>query len=149
MKKLSSLLLFIIGVSFFASAQNTMKLRYPNCELVNADITKNSKGIKTFEITTQEDFDKYFKLADDSKINFESSMVLAAIVGEDKADKFVKIDAASFISSKARSLYVRFDIRDEAQTNFAKFCVVVIQKPNYKKVYFMKGKYYNMAISGE
>lgn len=149
MKK--SLLLFVATFCLvvFSFAQNTMKLRYPKCDLVSESVRQETKGIKLFEITTQEEFDKYFKITDDSKINFETSMVLAAIVGKDKDDKFVQIDAASFISTKASSLYVRYDIRDEEQTNFSKYSVVVVQKPNYKKVLFMKGKLYNMAISGE
>ncbi len=149
MQKLILSFVLILVIISFTNAQNTMKLRFPKCELANAEVSKNTKGVKTFEITTQEDFDKYFKISDGSKINFESSMVLAAIVGGDKADKFVQVDAASFISSKARSLYVRYDVRDKEETNFLKFCVAVVQKPNYKKVLFMKGKFYNMAISGE
>ena len=149
MKK--SVVLFLLSFLFTITvfAQNTLKLRYPKCEIANADVAANTKGIKLFEITTQEEFDKYFKITDESKINFETNMVLAAIVGADKEDKFVQIDAASFISTKARSIFVRYDVRDKEETNFYKFSVVVIQKPNYKKVAFMKGKFYNMAISGE
>lgn len=149
MKRVVVLFTLIMSVTFTSNGQNTMKLRYPKCELANADVVKNTKGIKVFEITTKEEFDKYFILPDSGKINFETNMVLAAIVGEDKEGKFVQIDAASYISSKARSLYVRYDVRDKEETNFYKFCVAVIQKPNYKKVSFLKGKFYNMAISGE
>jgi hypothetical protein len=139
----------LFGAVYGSSAQNTMKLRYPSCALVNETVRSEVKGIKTFEITTQEEFDKYFTLTDDTKINFETDMVLAAIVGTDKDDKFIHIDAASFISSKARSLYVRYDIRDEEQVKYAKYSAVVVKRPNYKKVFFMKGKFYNMAISGD
>ena len=149
MKKALFLWTIVLGCLMTSFAQNTLKLRFHKCELANADVAKNTKGIKTFEITTQEEFDKDFKITDDTKINFESSLVLAAIVGEDKTDKFTQIDAASFISTKARSVYVRYDIRDKEETNFSKFSVAVVQKPNYKKVIFMKGKFYNMAISGE
>ncbi|MBK9328362.1 MAG: hypothetical protein IPM95_03390 [Sphingobacteriales bacterium] len=148
MKKSALLLTILFGMFVLSYAQNTMKLRYPKCELTSAAVSAETKGIKTFEITTQEEFDKYFKLTDGNTINFENNMVLAAIVGDDEADKYIQVDAASFISSKARTVYVRYDIREQQDKNYSKFSVAVIQKTNYKKVLFLKGKKYNMAISG-
>lgn len=148
MKKSALFLLLLSGILVLSFAQNTMKLRYPKCELSSASVSAEIKGVSTFEITTQEEFDKYFKLTDGSSINFENNMVLAAIVGDNEADKYVQVDAASFISSKARTVYVRYDVKDQPDKNYSKFSVAVVQKTNYKKVIFLKGKKYNMAISG-
>lgn len=139
---LSFILLF--GSGMLAKAQVTVKLRYPKCELVSPDEATQSKNVQTLVISSQEEFDKHFRITDGSTIDFSANIVLAAFVGSDKADKFIEINAAQFIP-QGRSLNVRYDINNEVQGSCGKYCVVVIHKPDYKHINFLKGKLYKMS----
>lgn len=145
------LFFFILTVLFSVSgfSQLSLKLKYPKCDLVSKSILSESKENRTMLITTQEEFDKYFKITDDSKINFETSSVLAVILGSDNKDKYIYIDAASFVAEN-RKLIVRWDYKNDYFRNTnsdditGEYCVAVIQRMDIKKVKFLKAAAYGI-----
>lgn len=146
MKKII-LLTMILG--FFSSplfSQARLKLTYPKCDIVSENIFNGVKKFKTFTIETQADFDQYFKLKEGvAPIDFSKNIVLAGLIGEGNEAKFIKIDAATF-DAKSKFMNVRFDIDDAKEEGNGKFCVVVVAKSfNFKKVVFLRGKFYNMS----
>ena len=139
------LLLALTGLFTATSfAQMTVVIKYPKCEVKSQSVFNDIKGNKTFTITTQAEFDKYFKLTDENeKINFSKKMVLAGLIGVDEPKDYIEINAAAY-NAKGKTLYVRYDIKDEKMEDNAKFCVAVVTKADdFKKVNFLKGKAYN------
>jgi len=143
---------FIVTITVFnlkVNAQLTLKLKYPKCDLINTSVLSESKDNQLFMIANQDEFDKLFTIKDDSKINFEKSVALVAILGNSNKGNYIYIDAASFIPEKRR-LLVRWDYRNDffkevnTDNESGEYCVVVVQKMNYKKVVFLKGKSYGI-----
>lgn len=149
MKKTFFILALLLSFSQVSLAQIRMTLKYPKCDIISQDVFSGIKKYKTFYIESQGEFDKYFKLQEGEKIDFEKTLVLVALVGEVNEDKFIEINAATY-EPKAKYLSVRFDIKETKLEDNGKFCVVSVPKSySFKKIAFLKGKMYNWSQSGE
>ena len=144
MYKFIFLLLLLSSFILHTNAQVTIKLSYPACELINQGALTDIKKVKTFVITSQEEFDTYFKITDNSKIDFSNNIVLVGLVGGENADKFIGIDAAQFIP-QGRSLNIRYDVLESAKGTCGKYCVAVVHKMDYKHANFLKGRLYKIS----
>lgn len=130
--------------SFSQNATVNVKLNYPECTLINESVITETKEVKNFVISTQEEFDKYFKLKDNYTINFENSMVLVGFVGQDNSNKNISMNGAT-LKVKRSILYIKSNITEKPNGTCGKYCVVVIKKIDYKKILFLNGKKYNRA----
>lgn len=130
--------------SFSQNATVNVKLNYPECTLNNESLITETKGVKNFVISTQEEFDKYFKLSNNYTINFENSMVLVGFVGQDNSTKNISMNGAT-LKVKRSILYIKSNITEKPNGTCGKYCVVVIKKIDYKKILFLNGKKYNRA----
>lgn len=130
--------------SFSQNATVNVKLNYPECTLNNESLITETKGVKNFVISTQEEFDKYFKLSNNYTINFENSMVLVGFVGQDNSTKNISMNGVT-LKVKRSILYIKSNITEKPNGTCGKYCVVVIKKIDYKKILFLNGKKYNRA----
>ena len=145
MKKIILSVVLISMFFFNAVSQNStisLKLIYPECSIKNESFIKESKGVKSIVIKSQEEFDKYFKITDDYKINFENSMALVGFVGEENYSKYININGTTYNARKS-ILYIKQDLKEKPAGTCGKYCVVFVKKMEYKKVYFLNGKKYN------
>ncbi len=145
-----SIFFFTLAILFSLNgfSQLSLKLKFPKCELKDKSILSSSKENQTMMITTQEEFDKMFKITDDTKLNFEKHIVLVAMLGTDNKDKYIYVDAASFLPEN-RKLLVRWDYKNDyfrgvnSEDITGEYCVAVIQRMDIKKVKFLKGNAYS------
>ncbi len=149
---MKKLLLFITVTTLFSIngfSQLSLKLKFPKCELLNKSMISESKENKMMMITSKDEFDKIFKIIDESKINFEKSIALVALLSADNKDKYIYIDAASFLPD-SRKLLVRWDYKNDyfrgvnSEDITGEYCVAVIQKMDIKKIKFLKGGAYSL-----
>ena len=141
MKRLIFFFTLAVLLVLDTSAQVILKVRYPAVELINKDVLKDMKDVKTFFITTQQEFDTYFKLTDASTIDFSTQIVLVAMVGGKEADNFISINAARYLPD-GRYFWIRYDIEEKAKGTCGKYCVATVQKMEYRKIKFLKGSKY-------
>lgn len=148
MQKSFFLFTLTVLLSLNGFSQLSLKLKFPKCELINKSMLTDSKENKTMMINTKEEFDKIFKVIDETTINFEKHIVLIAMVGTDNKDKYIYVDAASFIP-ESRKLLVRWDYKTDyfkgvnSEDYTGKFCVAIIPKMDIKKIKFLKGGAYS------
>lgn len=141
---------FLLTVLFSINsyAQLSLKLKFPKCDLKDKSVLSASKENQMMMITSQEEFDKLFTVTDDTKLNFEKHIVLVAMLGTDNKDKYIYVDAASFLPEN-RKLLVRWDYKNDyfrgvnSEDITGEFCVAVIQRMDIKKVKFLKGSAYS------
>lgn len=139
------ILVNILTINCFSQNSTvTLKLNYPECTLINQTVLTETKGVKNFVVTSQEEFDKYFKLTSSNTINFENNIVLVGFVGQDNSDKYVSINGAT-LKVKRSILYIKSSITKKPNGTCGKYCVVVIKKIDYKKILFLNGRKYNRA----
>ncbi|HNY55101.1 MAG TPA: hypothetical protein PKI86_05715 [Chitinophagales bacterium] len=138
--------LFFVSIVNCFSQNSTVnpKLNYPDCSLINESFITEKEDVNAFVIKSQEEFDRYFKFNNSYKINFENSMVLVGFVGKNNSNKNININGATYNTRKA-ILYVKRDLRDKPIGTCGKYCVVVIQKMEYKKILFLNSKKYNRS----
>lgn len=139
------ILVNILTINCFSqNATVSPKLNYPECTLINESVLTESKGVKNFVISSQEEFNKYFKLTSSNTINFENNIVLVGFVGQDNSNKYISINGAT-LKVKRSILYIKSSITKKPSGTCGKYCVVVMKKIDYKKILFLNGKKYNRA----
>jgi hypothetical protein len=127
--------------SFSQNSTANLKFTYPVCSLLNEHFITETNDIKTFVINDQMEFDKYFKVLDNHKINFENNVVLVGFVGKDNFSKNINLNGATY-NTKKSVLYIKYDIKDKSVGTCGKYCVLIVPKVEYKKILFLKGKKY-------
>lgn len=148
MKNITLLIVFITMICFNSfSKRSTAKLKftYPACTLINESFIKDTNTVKTFVIKSQEEFDACFKITDSHKINFENNMVLVGIVGKDNSGKYMNINGATY-DTKNSTLYVNHELLDSPNGTCGKYCVVIVNKIDYKRVLFLNHKDYKKSL---